>query len=254
MEPVIQVRNLRKTYKGGVEAVRDVSFDVHPAEVYGLLGRNGAGKTSALEMIEGMRSIDEGSVVVAGIDVRQEPARARRLMGIQLQEGNFLERLTLQELLELFADLYDVPERAAELLRRVNLEAKAGSRYDKLSGGQKRRMSIAVALVNDPKVMFLDEPTTGLDPHARRGVWDLVLGLKESGAAVVLTTHYIEEAQELCDRVGIMDAGRIIAEDTPRALIDALVATGFTRKQELLPASLEDVFIDLTGKDLVEAD
>jgi ABC-2 type transport system ATP-binding protein len=236
-EPVISVRDLRKSY-GATEVVRGITFDVLPGEIFGVLGRNGAGKTTTLEMIEGLRRIGGGSAIVSGIDVAREPRRASRSVGIQLQEESFFERLTLVELLGLFADLYGVRVHAMALLGEVNLEAKAKAQVKKLSGGQKQRFGIAMALVNDPRVLFLDEPTTGLDPHARRGLWDLVRRLKARGHAVVLTTHYIEEAEALCDRVAIMDEGSIVAMGTPAELI------GPGDK------SLEDAFLRLTGQDI----
>jgi ABC-2 type transport system ATP-binding protein len=236
-EPVISVRELRKSY-GPAEVVGGVTFDVLPGEIFGVLGRNGAGKTTTLEMIEGLRPIGGGTATVSGIDVAREPRRVSRSVGIQLQEESFFERLTLVELLGLFADLYSARIDAIALLGEVDLESKASSQVKKLSGGQKQRFGIAMALVNNPRVLFLDEPTTGLDPHARRRLWDLVRRLKERGHAIVLTTHYIEEAEALCDRVAIMDEGLIVALGTPRALL----GPG--------DASLEDAFLRITGRDI----
>jgi ABC-2 type transport system ATP-binding protein len=244
---VIRVEGLRKAY-GATVAVDGVSFAVGPGEVFGLFGRNGAGKTTTLEMIEGLRTIDGGAATVAGIDVARDPQAARRAVGVQLQEATFFDYLTLLELLRLFADLYDTEVDAPALLAQVELADKARARLKTLSGGQKRRFSLAVALVNRPRVLFLDEPTSGLDPHARRRLWQLVRALRERGLAVVLTTHYIEEAAALCDRVAIMDAGRIVALDRPANLVRQLLATGFTRPVEILPADLEDVFLQLTGR------
>ncbi|HXM56168.1 MAG TPA: ABC transporter ATP-binding protein [Candidatus Dormibacteraeota bacterium] len=250
-DPIVAVRDLRKSY-GAVEAVRGVSFEVAAGEVFGLLGPNGAGKTTTLEVVEGMLPADGGTVTVAGIDVAGEPARVRRLVGISLQRTAFLERLTLRELLDLFASLYGAPARAVELLETVGLADLAGRQAKTLSGGQQQRFAVAVALVNDPPLLFLDEPTTGLDPHARRSLWTLVRRLRGDGRAVVLTTHAMDEAQELCDRVAIMDAGTILALDTPDALIRELLATGFHREVAVQAADLEDVFLQLTGRRLTE--
>ena len=244
---VVVVEGLRKSY-GKTVAVDGISFTVGRGEVFGLLGRNGAGKTTTLEMIEGLRPSNGGTVTVAGIDLARDPQAVRRAIGVQLQEAAFFDRLSLRELLTLFADLYGCRADVAALLARVGLADKARSSVKTLSGGQKRRFSIAVALVNRPRVLFLDEPTTGLDPHARRSLWDLVRSLRQQGLATVLTTHYIEETEALCDRVAILDAGRVVALDSPPALIRRLLATGFTKPVEVFPATLEDVFLRLTGR------
>jgi ABC-2 type transport system ATP-binding protein len=246
---LVEVRDLRKSY-GAVEAVRGVSFTVARGEVFGLLGPNGAGKTTILEAVEGMRPIDGGTVVVDGIDVTRHPERVRRRVGVSLQKTAFFERLTLSELLRLFADLYGARRRERELLDSVGLGEQAGRQVRTLSGGQQQRFAIAVGLVNDPPLLFLDEPTTGLDPHARRGLWDLVEALRRDGRSIVLTTHYMEEAQRLCDRVAILDAGRVLALDTPARLIERLLATGFHKDVPGQRADLEDVFLDLTGRAL----
>jgi ABC-2 type transport system ATP-binding protein len=252
---VISVEGLRKSY-GDVVAVDGVSFVVERGEVFGLLGPNGAGKTTTLEMIEGMLPIDAGRALVNAIDVTEEPRRVRKLIGIQLQQASFFDRLTLRELLTLFADLYEKrgPERndPTSLLRLVGLETQAGRYVKQLSGGQQQRFGIALALVNDPVVLFLDEPTTGLDPQARRQIWDLVRRLRAEGLSIVLTTHYMEEAQFLCDRVAIMDRGRIVVLDAPSELIRRLVDTGFSRPTAPQPADLEDVFLHYTGRALQE--
>ena len=249
--PIISVRDLHKRY-GSLTAVDGVSFDVAAGEVFGILGPNGAGKTTTLEMIEGMRPIDEGSAVIDGVDVRSDPREVKRRIGIQLQSSAFFDELTLVELLDLFGRLYEREVEPMDLLAMVDLTEKAKSQVRTVSGGQKQRFSIASALVNDPRVLFLDEPTTGLDPQARRHMWGLIRRIQERGHTVVLTTHYMEEAEELCDRVAIMDGGRIIALDTPQALVDALIARGFTKARVERLANLEDVFIDLTGHDLRE--
>jgi ABC-2 type transport system ATP-binding protein len=251
--PIITVTDLRKRY-GTLTAVDGVSFEVGEGEVFGILGPNGAGKTTTLEMIEGMRPIDAGEAVIDGVDVKADPREVKRRIGIQLQASAFFDELTLVELLHLFAQLYEREVDPMALLALVDLTEKAKSQVRTLSGGQKQRFSIASALVNDPRVLFLDEPTTGLDPQARRHMWGLVRAIRESGHTVVLTTHYMEEAEELCDRVAIMDRGRIIALDRPQELVDALVGRGFTKSRVERLANLEDVFIDLTGHDLREED
>ena len=251
--PIISVRDLRKRY-GQLTAVDGVSFDVAEGEVFGILGPNGAGKTTTLEMIEGMRPIDEGSATIDGIDVRRDPREVKRRIGIQLQASAFFDELTLVELLHLFGQLYGRDVDPQALLGLIELTEKAKSQVRTLSGGQKQRFSIASALVNDPRVLFLDEPTTGLDPQARRHMWGVIRRIREEGRTVVLTTHYMEEAEELCDRVAIMDGGRIIALDTPVALVDALIGRGFRKERVERLANLEDVFIDMTGHDLREDD
>ena len=250
---IISVRDLRKRY-GTLTAVDGISFDVAEGEVFGILGPNGAGKTTTLEMIEGMRPIDEGTAMVDGVDVRSDPREVKRRIGIQLQASAFFDELNLVELLELFGRMYGRDPDAMALLADVELTEKAKSQVRTLSGGQKQRFSIASALVNDPRVLFLDEPTTGLDPQARRHLWGLVRTLRDRGHTVVLTTHYMEEAEELCDRVAIMDSGKIIALASPQALVDELVGRGFTKERVERLANLEDVFIDLTGHDLREGE
>ena len=229
-------------------------FEVAAGEVFGILGPNGAGKTTTLEMIEGMRSIDSGSAMVAGIDVSRDPRGVKARIGIQLQASSFFDELNLVELLDLFGHLYGSDPDAMALLAEVELTDKARSQVRTLSGGQKQRFSIASALVNDPAILFLDEPTTGLDPQARRHLWGVVRELASRGHTIVLTTHYMEEAEELCDRVAIMDRGRIVALDTPQALVDALLGRGFSKERVERLANLEDVFIDLTGHELREDD
>jgi ABC-2 type transport system ATP-binding protein len=221
--PIISVRDLRKRY-GQLTAVDGVSFDVAEGEVFGILGPNGAGKTTTLEMIEGMRPIDEGSATIDGIDVRRDPREVKRRIGIQLQSSAFFDELTLVELLHLFGQLYGRDVDPQALLALIELTEKAKSQVRTLSGGQKQRFSIASALVNDPRVLFLDEPTTGLDPQSRRQLWGLIEGFKSAGRGILLTTHYMEEAERLCDRVAIVDHGRVIALGTPRELIAALRA------------------------------
>ena len=249
--PIVVARDLRKRY-GSLQAVDGVSFEIAEGEVLGILGPNGAGKTTTLEMIEGMRTIDSGKAIVDGIDVSQDPRGVKARIGIQLQASSFFDELNLIELLELFGHLYGRRVDAMALLADVELTEKARSQVRTLSGGQKQRFSIAAALVNEPRVLFLDEPTTGLDPQARRHLWGLVRQIRDRGHTVILTTHYMEEAEELCDRVAIMDGGHIIVLDKPLALIDALLGRGFHKERVERLANLEDVFIDLTGHTLRE--
>jgi len=247
----IEVKNLVKEYNN-TQVVDGVSFEVNRGEVFGILGPNGAGKTTTLEMIEALRPIDGGSVVLEGIDVAKNPEKVKEIIGVQLQSTGFFDNLNLTELLTMFAGMYHESARPAQLLAEVNLSEKAKAMVKELSGGQKQRFSVASALVNKPKVLFLDEPTTGLDPQARRNLWELIQGIKKKGITVVLTTHYMDEAELLCDRIAVMDEGKIIALDTPKNLIKTLLKKGFKKKVEVQEADLEDVFIDLTGKELRE--
>jgi ABC-2 type transport system ATP-binding protein len=251
--PILVVSDLRKRY-GSLQAVDGVSFAVSQGEIFGILGPNGAGKTTTLEMIEGMRPIDDGTATVDGVDVGRDPRGVKARIGIQLQASAFFDELTLVELLDMFGHLYGHEVDALALLRDVELEEKAGSQVRTLSGGQKQRFSIASALVNEPRVLFLDEPSTGLDPQARRHLWSLIRAIRERGHTVVLTTHYMEEAEELCDRVAIMDRGKIVALDTPQRLVDELIGRGFRKERVERLADLEDVFIDLTGHELREGE
>lgn len=251
VDPVIVVRDLRKRY-ADIQAVDGMSFDVSRGEVFGMLGPNGAGKTTTVEILEGMRDADSGSTLVNGIDVAKNPREVKRIIGVQLQDAEFFDYLTLREIVDLYARLYGRSLDATTALERVELSDKAASYYQQLSGGQKQRLSIAVALVNEPVVLFLDEPTTGLDPQARRHMWELIRGIRSGGATIVLTTHYMEEAEELCDRVAVVDRGRIVAIDSPDVLIDRLLATGFRHERAPKAANLEDVFINLTGRSLRE--
>jgi ABC-2 type transport system ATP-binding protein len=249
MTHIVEVKDLTKRY-GKKTTVHGVTFAVEKGEVFGILGPNGAGKTTTLEMIETLRPIDDGSALLDGIDVSKKPKEVRKIIGVQTQSSAFYDKVNLREQLELFASIYGVKTDIDELLADVDLTEKAKEYPEKLSGGQKQRFSIASALVNRPKVLFLDEPTTGLDPQARRNLWDLVEKIKSRGITVVLTTHYMEEAQLLCDRVAIMDSGKIIALDTPKKLIKNLLDSGFKKKEEVMQADLEDVFINLTEKAL----
>jgi ABC-2 type transport system ATP-binding protein len=221
---VIEIRGLVKRY-GTFAAVDGIDLTVHPNEIFGILGPNGAGKTTTLEMVEGLRSPDRGTVRVAGLDVVRNSTVVKRLIGVQLQSTALFDYLTARELVSLFASLYGADssrERIDGLIAQVALQEKADSFVNTLSGGQQQRLSIALALVNDPVIVFLDEPTTGLDPQARRNLWDVIRTVRSGGKTIVLTTHYMEEAEILCDRVAVMDQGKIIACDTPRNLIDTL--------------------------------
>jgi ABC-2 type transport system ATP-binding protein len=233
---IISVRDLTKRY-GEFEAVKQISFDVFQGEIFGLLGPNGAGKSTTLEIIETLREKTSGTVLVDGLDLDRSPNEIKKRIGVQLQTSGY------------YPNLYNRDIRPMDFLGKVNLLDKAKSKYKELSGGQKQRFSIATTLINQPKIIFLDEPTTGLDPQARRNLWELVREIRSSGTTVIITTHYMDEAEVLCDRVAIMDSGKIIALDSPDQLIDKLVASGFERPKEVKKANLEDVFIHMTGKE-----
>lgn len=250
-EAIIKVEGLVKNY-GSFEAVKGISFEVMEGEIFGLLGPNGAGKSTTLEIIETLRKKTAGRVEVGGFDLDKHPEDIKKMIGVQLQNSGFYPYLNLVELIDLFAGLYNRKVDAMELLRMVNLQDKAKAKVKQLSGGQKQRFSIATTLINDPKIIFLDEPTTGLDPQARRNLWDLIRTIRSKGTTVIITTHYMDEAEFLCDRVAIVDSGNIIALNTPDKLIDDLVASGFERPKEVKRANLEDVFINLTGHSLRE--
>ena len=216
-EPIIQVEDLYKSY-GTVEAVRGVSFSVEEGEVFGLLGPNGAGKTSCVEILEGLRTADRGKVRVCGLDPETSGETFKEKIGAVLQSTALPDKLRVEEAIELFAQFYRKRANTDELLRRFQLDEKRTAFYSHLSGGQKQRLALAMALVNDPDVVFLDEPTAGLDPQVRREIYDIIEELKRGKKTVLLTTHYIEEAERLCDRVAIVDHGRVIAQGTPREL------------------------------------
>jgi ABC-2 type transport system ATP-binding protein len=302
MENIIVVDNLTKHYRDFL-AVDHISFSVKQGEIFGILGPNGAGKTTTLEMIEGLKPITSGSVMLDGLDVQKQTAQVKSLIGVQLQASSFFDGLNLLEIINMFAAMYNRKVDAMHLLELVQLTEKAKSKVKELSGGQKQRLSIATALVNDPKVLFLDEPTTGLDPQARRNLWDLITSINKQGKTIVLTTHYLEEAEVLCDRIAIMDHAKVIALDTTENLIkqsgvvssifiksdhelypeqlkmfpgvEQVIADGLhyrlitSNPQQALPAifsvlgrsvldlqlkqaTLEDVFLKLTGRDLRE--
>lgn len=247
MSKIIEVHGLTKRY-GDQTVVKGIDFSVAKGEIFGILGPNGAGKTTTLEMLEALRTIDDGTAVIDGIDVAKHPKKIKDIIGIQLQSTNFYDHLTLTEQLKMFASLYGSKVDVAALLAKVQLTEKARNYVEQLSGGQKQRFAIASTLVNSPKVLFLDEPTTGLDPQARRNLWELIKQIREEGVTIVLTTHYMDEAELLCDRLAIMDNGQIITTDSPHNLIQQLLKRGFKKKQVVEQANLEDVFIDLTGK------
>lgn len=246
---ILKVDKLRKEYDGK-PVVKDISFEVEKGEIFGILGPNGAGKTTTLEMIETLRPIDGGKAVVNGLDVSKDPQKVKHIIGVQPQSPAFMDKVKLTEQLEQLASAYGQKVNAKHLLKEVNLLEKASAYVENLSGGQKQRFSIVASLVHQPLVFFMDEPTTGLDPQARRNLWDLVKDIRDKGVTVILTTHYMDEAELLCDRVAIMDNGEIIALDKPKHLIKQLLGRGFKKAQHVEQANLEDVFIDLTGKDL----
>jgi len=251
MKTIISVKNLAKTY-GNFQAVKGISFNVYEGEIFGLLGPNGAGKSTTLEIIETLREKTSGEVIVDGLDLDKQPGDIKKIIGVQLQTSGYYPGLNLIQLIELFCGLYNRDVNPIELLETVNLKDKAKAKFKQLSGGQKQRFSVATTLINDPRIIFLDEPTTGLDPQARRSLWELVKNIRERGTTVIITTHYMDEAEYLCDRVAIMDSGKIVALDSPDKLIDNLIATGFERPKEMKLANLEDVFIKLTGHSLRE--
>jgi ABC-2 type transport system ATP-binding protein len=251
--PIIEVENLAKKYPlpdNKAEtffAVDGISLKIETGEIFGILGPNGAGKTTTLEMLEGLNDIDGGTASIDGIDVAANPFKVKEIIGVQLQSSEYFDNVSLVELLILFGALYNREIDPEALLGKVHLLDKAKAKPANLSGGQKQRFSIACALVNEPKVLFLDEPTTGLDPQAKRNLWDLVLELNSSGMTIVLTTHNMEEAESLCQRIAIMDHGKVVAEDTPQNLILKYAAEP---PQAPLHGNIEDVFLALTGHGL----
>lgn len=248
---IISVKDLVKNY-GNFSAVKGISFDVKEGEIFGLLGPNGAGKSTTLEIIETLRPKTSGEIIVDGFNLDKQPNEIKKIIGVQLQTSGYYPGLNLTQLIELFCGLYNRDVDPLELLDSVNLRDKAKAQVKELSGGQRQRFSVATTLINEPRIIFLDEPTTGLDPQARRSLWELVKNIRKRGTTVIITTHYMDEAEYLCDRVAIIDAGKIIAMDSPDKLIDALITRGFERPKEMKMANLEDVFIDLTGHSLRE--
>jgi ABC-2 type transport system ATP-binding protein len=220
--PAIQCRDLRKTYDGKVEAVRGLSLEIEAGECFGLLGPNGAGKTTTIEILEGLLAPTSGEVTILGHTWKESARQLREWLGISLQETRLSEKLTVRETINLFASFYREPRPADEVLQQMQLDEKADAWVGKLSGGQRQRLAVATALVGNPKVLFLDEPTTGLDPQSRRQLWDIIRAFQRAGGTVLLTTHYMDEAERLCDRLAIIDHGQVIAEGTPADLIDRL--------------------------------
>ena len=244
----VQVKDLVKVYRapegGDLRAVDSITFEVAQGEIFGFLGPNGAGKTTTLEIVEGLKPATSGSVKVLGIDVLTEPESVKRRIGVQLQKEAFFKKLRLTELLDLMATFYGKPSKSDDLLARVGLSDKRRAQVKDLSGGQARRFSIAASLVNDPEIVFLDEPSSGLDPQARRHLWDLIDDVRQKGTTIVLTTHHMEEAEFLCDRVAIMDHGSIIASDTPLGLVRSLSSAyhvRFTTPAPLDPSVLASI-------------
>src|SRR5215211_5846443 len=248
-DPIISARDVVKRY-GETVAVAGLDLTIWPGEIFGILGPNGAGKTTTLEMLEGLRAPDGGEIRVAGFDPVSEPKRVHRVIGVQLQSTALFDYLNCAEIIALFAALYGAdasPARVERLLALVGLEEKRRSRINTLSGGQQQRLAIALALVNTPRITFLDEPTTGLDPVARRTLWQTIRDIRNKETTVVLTTHYMEEAEELCDRIAIMDGGRVVACDTPRALIQQLGADATVRASVQQGSVARDDLQDLDG-------
>lgn len=232
---IIIVENLTKKYNG-FTAVDNISFEVKKGEIFGILGPNGAGKTTTLEMMEGLRKITKGEININNLDVKKEKEKVKSIIGVQLQATSFFEYLNLAEILRVFGNFYNRKVNADKILKEVQLFEKKKQYVEKLSGGQKQRMSVATALVNDPKVLFLDEPTTGLDPQARHNLWDLIRTIHKKGKTIVLTTHYMDEAEFLCDRIAIMDKAKIVAFDTPHNLIKKYAKTStieFSTKEDI---------------------
>jgi ABC-2 type transport system ATP-binding protein len=239
MDIVVKVDNLTKRY-GDLTAVDGISFSIKKGEIFGLLGPNGAGKTTTVEMIEGLRKPDAGSIEVCGIDAQKNPENIKELIGAQLQSTTIYDQIRVKEVIDLFGSYYKKSIPSNEILEEVSLTDKKNAFYRTLSGGQKQRVAMGLALVNDPDVLFLDEPTTGLDPQARRNVWAVINNLRKRGKTIILTTHYMEEAEQLCQRVGIIDHGKIIALDTPTNLI---IKSGLESAIEFscLPESAEKI-------------
>lgn len=252
-KPVLQVDSLN-VYYGAFQAVRNVSFEVRPGEIFGLLGPNGAGKTSTLSAVEGLLKPQSGNIHVAGYSIREQPLYARANMGVQLQATSFQPELTITEIIQLYAGIYGVDlskQQVASILAGIKLQDAANKKYGQLSGGQQQRISLVIATIHDPQLVLLDEPTTGLDPQSRRQLWVRIEAMRDKGHGILLTTHSMEEAEAVCDRIAIIDHGRIIATDTPEALIDSN-----RERPEVIQASrkgkitLEDVFIGLTGTEV----
>ena len=249
-QPALQVSGLNVKY-GSFQAVRQVSFEVQPGEIFGLLGPNGAGKTSTLSAVEGLIKPSSGTIRVAGYDNKQQPLHARACMGVQLQATSFQPELTITEIIRLFAGIYGVPlsnDRIFAILEDIKLQDAATKKYGELSGGQQQRVSLVIATIHQPQLVLLDEPTTGLDPQSRRQLWERIEAMRDRGHGILLTTHSMEEAESVCDRIAIIDHGQIITTNTPQAIIDdnrdLPEVIRASRKGKI---TLEDVFIGLTG-------
>jgi len=248
---ILNVKDLKKSYlnpdtKEKFNAVDGISFEIETTQIYGILGPNGAGKTTTLEMVEGLTDIDGGFACVNGLDVAENPYKVKEIIGVQLQSNEYFDSLSLKELLILFGKLYKNNVNVNDLLNSVDLLDKVNAKPEELSGGQKQRFSIACALVNQPLVLFLDEPTTGLDPQAKHNLWKLIKTLNLSGMTIILTTHNMEEAEKLCHKVAIMDKGKIMSEGSPKDLIAKFDSENAEN------GNLENVFLHLTGRDLRE--
>jgi ABC-2 type transport system ATP-binding protein len=249
--PALSCRGLVKRYDENVVAVDGLDLELARGECFGLLGPNGAGKTTTVEIFEGLLDPTEGDVQVLGMRWATDERTLRQRLGVSLQQTHLPERLSVTEILTLFRSFFKKGRDSDQVLRAVGLEEKSGAWYEKLSGGQKQRLAVACALVGDPELLFLDEPTTGLDPQSRLQLWDVVDGFKRDGGTVLLTTHYMEEAERLCDRVGVMDHGRLIALGTPRELVSSLGGRQPSLERPATrQATLEDVFVSLTGRGL----
>ena len=250
---ILQVSGLN-VYYGSFQAVKNISFDVKAGEIFGLLGPNGAGKTSSLSAVEGLLKPHSGKITVAGFSIAENPLHARANIGVQLQATSFQPELTVEEILKLFAGIYGVQmnsQKLGTILSEIKLENAGTKKYGQLSGGQQQRVSLVIALIHNPRLVLLDEPTSGLDPQSRRQLWERMESMRDKGHAILLTTHSMEEAEAVCDRIAIIDHGQVIAINTPHALIDI-----YRNEPSVIAASrkgkitLEDVFIGLTGKDI----
>jgi ABC-2 type transport system ATP-binding protein len=253
----IQCRDLRKTYEGKVEAVRGLSLEIQPGECFGLLGPNGAGKTTTIEILEGLLEPTSGEVTILGHTWQKNSREVREWLGISLQETRLSEKLTVRETIELFASFYREPRPADEVIDDLQLGEKADAFVGKLSGGQRQRLAVATALVGNPRILFMDEPTTGLDPQSRRQLWDIIRNFQQGGGTVLLTTHYMDEAERLCDRLAIVDHGKVIAEGTPSDLIDRLGGhhvVEFEASGSSADGAVLDVWRALPGVDSIRHD
>src|ERR1700680_1895829 len=265
MAAAVQCRDLRKTYDGKVEAVRGLNLEIQAGECFGLLGPNGAGKTTTIEILEGLLQPTSGDVTILGHTWETNTRELRELLGISLQETRLSEKLSVRETIELFASFYRQPRSSVEVIEELQLTEKADTWVGKLSGGQRQRLAVATALVGNPKILFLDEPTTGLDPQSRRQLWDIIRSFQQSGGTVLLTTHYMDEAERLCDRLAIIDHGQVIAEGTPAELIERLGgqhmvefaidgASAHEAKKTTNGKHMQEIWRSLPGVESVHAD